>query len=247
MSDIILHQFEFSHFNDKARWALDFKDVDHTRISYLPGPHMPQIKKLSGQPQTPVLDWRGDIVAGSADIIDRLEEEIPEPALYPADENDRQRALELQNWLDSDVGPANRTVLFSAMVDEGGYMTSMFARSKPALARFAYRITFPLAKGLIKKGNGVNPENISRSRGITAEALDRIAEMTRDTGYLVGDKFTVADLAAAALFAPLANPKHPDMARPEPIPESVVDVLAEYKDHPTVAWVNRMYEKHRRA
>lgn len=54
MSDIVLHQFAFSHFNEKARWALQYKGVDYKRESYLPSLHMPQIKKLSGQSYTPV-------------------------------------------------------------------------------------------------------------------------------------------------------------------------------------------------
>src|SRR6185503_21320125 len=39
----VLWQFRFSHFNEKARWALDWKRVPHTRSSLLPGWHFPQI------------------------------------------------------------------------------------------------------------------------------------------------------------------------------------------------------------
>jgi glutathione S-transferase len=42
-----LHQFPSSHFNEKARWALDYKGLEHSRLNYLPGPHMRPIKKLS--------------------------------------------------------------------------------------------------------------------------------------------------------------------------------------------------------
>src|SRR6267143_212223 len=41
-----LHQFRLSHFNEKARWALDFKGVPHVRRSYLPGPHMLPVTHL---------------------------------------------------------------------------------------------------------------------------------------------------------------------------------------------------------
>ena len=75
--------------------------------------------------------------------------------------------------------------------------------------------------------------------------MDEIAETISATGYLVGDSFTVADLTAAALCAPLANPTHVDMARPQPVPESIQAILDDYVDHPAIAWVNRMYELHR--
>ncbi len=69
---IVLHQFEFSHFNDKARWALDFKGIEHRRESYLPGPHMFFIRRLSGQAQTPVLAVDNEVIPGSAAIIPRF-------------------------------------------------------------------------------------------------------------------------------------------------------------------------------
>ena len=242
---VVLHQFAFSHFNEKARWALAFKAIRHKKSTYLPGPHMPQIKKLSGQAQTPVLDWNDEIVAGSAAIIDRLESENPENPLYPADPALRKEALAVQAEHDANTGPATRTVLFAAMINEGGYMTSMFGSGKSLPVRLLYRCTYPFAKGLIAKGNGVNPENIERCKKVTQATLDAIAEQTAVTGYLVGDCFTVADLTAAALCAPLANPSHPDMSRPNPVPDSIRSVIDSYRDHPAIAWVNQMYEKHR--
>lgn len=91
MANVLLHQFSSSHFNEKARWVLDYKQVEHTRIGYLPGPHIPQMKKLSGQSATPVLEWDGEIVHGSTAIIEYVERKVPEPALLPPDQDDRQK------------------------------------------------------------------------------------------------------------------------------------------------------------
>ena len=44
-----LLQFPYSHFNEKARWALDHKRVPHQRRNLLPGPHAVQLKRLTGQ------------------------------------------------------------------------------------------------------------------------------------------------------------------------------------------------------
>jgi glutathione S-transferase len=72
-----------------------------------------------------------------------------------------------------------------------------------------------------------------------------VVRKTTETGYIIGDSFTIADLTAASLLAPLANPQHPDMARPTPIPAGVQAVLDRYKEHQAIAWVNRQYESHR--
>jgi glutathione S-transferase len=85
--------FAASHFNEKARWALDWKGLAHRRIAYLPCSHRLPIQRLSGQSQTPVLEMEAAVIAGSAQIIDALERTHPEPALYPADPVQRQRAL----------------------------------------------------------------------------------------------------------------------------------------------------------
>src|SRR6059058_1859108 len=39
----VLWHFTVSHFNEKARWALDFKRVPHVRRALLPGFHFPKI------------------------------------------------------------------------------------------------------------------------------------------------------------------------------------------------------------
>ena len=61
-----LFHFQFSHYNEKARWALDLKGVSHERVSLLPGPHAPRMKRLTGRTQTPVLVNGEEVVAGSA-------------------------------------------------------------------------------------------------------------------------------------------------------------------------------------
>lgn len=244
--NIVLHQFEFSHFNDKARWALDFKGIGHERVSYLPGPHMLYIKRLSGQPQTPVLAINNDIVAGSAAIINRLEQDHPSPALYPEDPAERAEALSIQERFDQEVGPATRTAIFSRLIEEGDYLCAMFGRAASPLKRKLYRASLPLAKPMIAKGNGtVDPENVSRCFALTEKTLEEVAERTAATGFMVGERFSVADLTAAALLAPLSNPEHPDMARPKPIPQSVAALIAPYADHAAIQWVNRMYREYR--
>jgi glutathione S-transferase len=113
-----LLQFHRSHYNEKARWALDYKKVRHTRKTFLPGPHAGPVKKLTGKTEVPVVLFGDEIVAGSARIIDELERRYPDPALYPSDAADRARALEIQSYFDDEVGPAIRTALFSVMIHD---------------------------------------------------------------------------------------------------------------------------------
>ena len=243
---LTVHQFAASHFNEKVRWALDYKGLPHKRETYLPGPHFPVIKKLSGGPSTtPLLQHDAGYISGSAAIIDWLESRFPEPALLPADTALRAKALALQTRFDATVGPATRTLLFDVLLNEPDYLCDTFSASKPWLKRLAFRATFPAAKGFIRKGNGVFPDNIAKSRHITQTALDEVAAGVERTGYLVGSHFSVADLCAASLLAPLTNIRHPDMQRIEPMPVSVQEFLAQWADHAAIAWVHQIYARHR--
>lgn len=245
MAATVLHQFVYSHFNDKARWALAFKNVACERVSYLPGPHMPAICRLSGQPQTPVLCWRGRTIAGSGAIIDALERDVPEPALYPAAAADREAALALQARYDETFGPAVRTALFGVLIDLPDYLCTMFAEGKTPLKRLAYRATYPLARPLMARGNGVSETGVAKALDSVPRELDDIARRVEATGYLVGEGFSVADLCAAALMAPLSDPPCPDMQRPVPMPSALESFTARWREHPAVAWMHRMYRDHR--
>ncbi len=246
-SDLVLYMFPASHYNEKVRWALDWKGLAHTRIPVLPGPHVAQMKRLSGQPQTPVLLIHGTAFSGSASILDALERTFPERPLYPALPAARERALELQRKFDDEVGPAVRTVVFSELIHELGYLCRVFARGQPPLKRTLYRALLPLVRPLIAKGNAVTPENIPVAFARTQQALDEAVRLVGASGQIVGDTFTVADLTLAALLAPLAEISHPDMARPQPVPARMQALYARFEQHAAIQWVREQYAKHRPA
>ncbi|MBM4383303.1 MAG: glutathione S-transferase [Deltaproteobacteria bacterium] len=244
---LVLHMFPSSHYNEKARWALDWKGLAHTRIPYLPGPHAPQIQRLSRQQATPVLQMGARVIPGSAAIIDALEREFPQRALYPADPVQRERALELQRELDEEVGPAVRTVVFSALVPELDYLCAMFTKGQPRWKRGVYRALLPLVSPVIARANGVTAENVPRAFERTQRALDDVARLVGPSGQIVGDAFSVADLTTAALLAPIVRLEHPDMKQPQPIPARVAELLARFEKHAAVQWVQQQYAKHRPA
>jgi glutathione S-transferase len=245
--DLVLHQFPASHYNEKARWALDWKGLAHRRIHHLPGPHAPQMKRLTGQTATPVLVLDGRAIAGSAQIIDALERAFPERSLYPADPAQRERALALQRRYDDEVGPAVRTALFSMLLLEPDYLCAIFTRPQPRWKQRIYRALFPLTRGLVARGNAVSVDNVPRAFARTEQALDETARAVGPSGQLAGDAFSVADLTAAALLAPLADLAHPDMARPQPVPARAAELYARYEHHEALAWVREQYAKHRPA
>lgn len=249
MSEVMrcLHQFRFSNFNEKARWALAFKGIDLPRKDYLPGPHGGQIKKFCPESFTPVLEWDGDHIQGSAEVIDHLEKVQPEPPLYPTDRAEKEEALRLQAHFDEKVGPEARRALFLDTMSDAAYMANLFAGGKPWLVRKSYGAMLPLVRPLMRSTMDLTMDKQSAALKATEEGLDFVAEHSKATGYLVGGRFSVADLSAAALLSITANPDHPDMKRPEPMSKTTRDWVDRWKDHPGTQWIKEMYARHRPA
>jgi glutathione S-transferase len=92
----VLWQYSFSNFNEKARWALDYKGIRHERRSLMPGG--PRAMRFARKGTLPVLDLQGRRIVDSTAIIAALEDHQPEPALYPADPEERRRAWSWRNY-----------------------------------------------------------------------------------------------------------------------------------------------------
>ena len=141
MPDATLYQFTASHFNEKARWALDWKGVPYARRSLLPGPHIRTIRSLTGGHEVPVLRDGDAVIPGSAQIIDHLEQTRVERPLYPEEPAERERALAIQKDFDEQVGPAVRLAFFFDNLD-GQYAAAAFGSESSVTARLAYRAAF---------------------------------------------------------------------------------------------------------
>lgn len=240
----ILWQFRASHFNEKVRWALDWKGIPHERRSLLPGPHAPVVFWLTGQKSVPVLRLDGETIADSTRIIAALERRHPTPPLYPADETARRRALELEEYFDDEIGVHLRRFVFNAVLPDADFTADLMTPEFGGVTKAVYRALFPLTRMVMRFDMGIDDDAAARSRARVDAALDRLEREIRPSGHLVGDAFSVADLTAAALLSPLVNPPEYPYAQPPATP--AVDAIRErYARRPSVAWAREMYRRHR--
>src|SRR3954453_11970244 len=114
MAEAVLWHIEFSNFNEKARWALDWKQMPHVRRAPPNGTHVPLALILTrgAQRTFPVLRIDGRSLGDSTEIIAELERRQPEPPLYPDDPDERRRALELEDFFDEHYGHEVRRLAF---------------------------------------------------------------------------------------------------------------------------------------
>ena len=156
MTTPVLWQFRHSHFNEKARWALDWKGIPHVRRSLLPGPHIPRVLWMTRQKSLPVLVLEGRIITDSTRIIAALEEARPDPPLYPADAGERRRALELEDFFDEQLGPHIRRSLFHDLLPHTDYAAALVTTDVPAIVRRFYRALFPGIRLVMRADMGID-------------------------------------------------------------------------------------------
>jgi glutathione S-transferase len=102
---ITLYRARFSTNVERVALALALKglEVESVWITY---EDRSVVERVSGQPLVPVLDYDGQIVVESMDIVHFLEERHPEPALYPEDPSD---VLAFIDWFNNTwKGPPNQ-------------------------------------------------------------------------------------------------------------------------------------------
>jgi glutathione S-transferase len=240
-----LWQFTSSHFNEKARWALDFKRVPHIRHSLIPGFHVPTIKRMTGKTHVPVLKLNGAAISDSSKIIEALERAYPEPALYPADPDERRRALELEEYFDEELGPYIRRWIFFVILPYPQFVRAAFVSHASPAAQLAQRAMSPLIGVIMRRQMNINPATAEIARSKTLAAMDRLEHELRPSGYTVGDRFTVADLTAAALLSPLVRPPEFPYKAAGPLPEPLAKIRDSVSTHPAFRWALETYRRHR--
>jgi glutathione S-transferase len=243
----ILWHIEVSHYNEKVRWALDHKGIAHVRRAPMPGFLHPLVALAkTRRPTFPILELDGRTIADSTAIIAALEERQPDPPLYPADPDERRRALELEDWFDEEVAPHSRRLMFH----EIGHDRDVAGAGMATLVRGR------AAKRLARLGGGAIARTFARRYGGRADRMDlarekvragvrRVEEEVGPSGYLVGDRFTVADLTAAAVLVHLARPPEFQYEIP-PYPPAVEEFIASLSPS-GLDWVRRIWRENRSA
>lgn len=242
----ILWHIELSHFSEKARWALDYKGVPHERRTPLPGMHGPAALVLTRgrQRRLPVLELDGRRIGDSTAIIAALEASRPDPPLYPDDPGDRARALALEEEYDEGLGPhVRRFGWYHMLSDSDAVVDALMTRAGPTRRR-VMRAVVPLARPAVKLDYTVTEDAAAESLAAIRAAMDRLESELQPSGYLVGDRFSVADLTAAALFTPALCPPERPYA-PLSTPPAMQQLRTELEARPGGAWVADMYARHR--
>lgn len=201
---MLLLQFSTSHYCRKARLALGYKRLGYQVENLTPGLHALKLKPLTGMTTIPVLlpqqTGQPEAVGDSTRIFHFLDRYQPEPALGLRDARQNAEVWAIEDWFDESIGVAARFVYYDFRAGEGKQVDpSLSSQAMIRVVRWQYginRVSVELAKERLEGAIAFLYHRWSHGEGVIDKAV-----MNK---YLVGDRLTAADLAAAALLSPLA-------------------------------------------
>ena len=240
-----LWQFQGSHFCEKARWALDYKNISHTRRT-LGGSYLVRAWWRTGRASLPVLISGDGAIGGSSSIIAEVERLVPAPPLYPLHPAERERALSLESYFDTELGhPVRTAALLAPLVHEPRFIARFAGMGLSRGAQHTFVAVAPLFARFYRWRHGIRETGEAAARASVAQVLDRISSELGTNDYLVGSTFSVADLTASALLGALLGAPEIPYPMPEPLPDTIVRYRHELLLHPAAQWVLAMYHRHR--
>ena len=238
----------YSHYCEKARWALERASID-----FVEEPHVPVLSWIGtlgarGNRTAPVFIADGEVHPESTDVLRWADAHGSAAPLFPEGDAEVER---LEEHFDHRLGPTARRVAYDEVLRvPPAELGKLLGRDAPSWEQTVARAVPGLIGGVIKRGLRVSPKEVERSRETVKKIFDEVAELLRDgRPYLTGDRFTAADLTFAALATPVVYPeRYARYAMPtESLPPPIRELIARHRDTPAGAFAMRMYERHRDA
>jgi glutathione S-transferase len=252
MARPLLLTVPFSHFCEKARWALDYAGVDYVEEGHIPGFHRLAVGRTkSPNSSVPVLVTDDETLGDSSDILAWADAKAPVgQELYPKDEAARREVLALEDELDEELGPHIRRVLYFYILGERRLAFGLMDQQTPGWERAALRVGSPFLFFGMRRFMTIERSTAEDSRDRVFRLFDAMDARLKDgRRYLVGDRFTAADLTLASLAGPsVMPPEHPvRFPRMEDLPPAASAIFREVRQRPVAEYLTRMYARHRQA
>jgi glutathione S-transferase len=235
-----------SHYCDKARWALEFAGLDYAEERHVQVLHVLAARRAGGGRTVPVLTCEEGVLPESGAIVGYAARHAPAARpLEPSDPVLRAEAMRLERRFDIDLGPHTRRWTYFQLRGLPELVRGYNLTGLPAWQRRAFAIAYAPLFVAVERVLDITPETAAESlRRVHAE-FDAVGERLADgRSYLVGDRFSRADLAFAALASPVVMPRQYGVPLPdlEELPDGWAQEVRGFRAHPAGRFALRMYE-----
>jgi glutathione S-transferase len=177
-----------------AEEALKLKGVDYKRVELPELGHIPFQKLRFGAPTVPGIVFDdGEKVIGSRAIMERLDERVAEPPLYPSDPSERAKVKEADRWGDDVLQSMARRAVWWALRRDAAPMPSFLEGAKLPFPTPLVRVIGPGVARMASSVHKATDEAIAEDMRRLPEDLDRVDGYIAD-GVIGTDPPNAADL-----------------------------------------------------
>lgn len=245
---LTLYTFAMSHYSEKVRWTLDHTQIPYREICMTPVFHMVPALRMGrrGQTTLPVLQTADDAVQDSPRIVTWLGQHRGPLDVLPIQHE--QAVREVERRFDAIGKDVARFLYANSFGTADAHIVKLWTdHATPAQAAFI-RLGYPLIRWGFKRKLHINASRAALARKRITEVMDWLEQQLagRKT-YLVGDTFTVADITAASLLAPIACPAQHPVYGDTAYQAGMVAAIEPWRNRPALYWVRKIYDMHRGA
>lgn len=249
MKSVRLITIPISHYCEKARWALERLEINYMEERHIQGFHYPRTYWVSGNPNVPVLVDAGKVVVDSTAILKHLDQyAAPMDRLYPESADEREQVEQLEDLFDEVLGVESRRWAYFHFLPDRRVVRRLAAQGVPRLEAIMLTVVFPFLRMFASWLLQPTASNVEAGLEHCRRIVKQVDALLSDgRKYLVGGKFSAADLSLACMMAPLIMPREYGVRLPEldEMPAAMRSVVLEFRNSPTGEYVLRLFREHR--
>lgn len=241
--------FPVSHYCEKARWALNRLNIPYVEERHAPLFHRWATSRVGGK-SVPVLIAGMQAFTDSTDIMKYLDLIAPEDAkLYPVDPDLRGQVEELETLFNTGLGSATRVWAYSYTLHNPKLAKRRFTYGVPLYEKVLFPIVFPLISTIIRRKLNVTTEAATNAHAQVKSIFEAVSSLLADgRSYLVGDRFSAADLTFAALSTAAVRPPEygdPELALSnlEQLSPKMVEEVCAFREMPAGAFALKLWRE----
>lgn len=250
--ELTLYTFAMSHFCEKIRWTLDLCGLPFEEKPMTPVFHAVAAWRMGGRGRTslPILKVRrpqatAHYIQDSTRILGWLDRESGPHDLIPRDEL-AQEVSAIESRFDK-VGQDVTRLIYGQAFKQQDKLLRFWTSSAASWQRRCLQAAWPLIRATYRHQLHLSPKGLEQAEQRVQQALAWLdGRLSDGRTFLVGHRLTVADVAVAALLAPLACPdQHPVFSQADFKRYMLPTSASWLRDRPALRWVRRMYTHHR--
>lgn len=239
----VLVTIPISHYCERARWALDYAGIDYLEQQHLQFFSWSAARRAGGSHQVPVLRVGSEVLADSGDIVQWASDRAS-CSLRPRTLAEECRGLEAE--LAEAYGDATRRVAYGWFFDNLDACLTYDFGAAPTWQSWLLCLGRPLVVPYARRHIRVDAKALQAARDCILRTMDAIAERLEDgRAFLLGERFSAADLTYAALSGPSVLPEQYGMPLPPPtsLDEATQAWISKVRTHPAGQFALRLYAR----